>query len=111
MGRGTGAMRDPIRMPSSGGLPAAVADYQSEADEETQGREETKRLVYVALTRARSPLSICDGAAWRAAHGAGSLERSCRRRWLHCSRARQMRAGAEIAWMPAADQTHGLAPK
>ena len=55
-------MRAPIRIAtSSGGLPTvAVADFQSEADEETQTREreETKRLVYVALTRARDRLYL-----------------------------------------------------
>jgi len=62
IGRGTGSMRAPIRIAtSSGGLAAvAVADFQSEADEETQAREreETKRLVYVALTRARDRLYL-----------------------------------------------------
>ena len=62
MGRGTGSFRAPIRIAtSSGGAPAvAVADFQSEADEETQAREreETKRLVYVALTRARDRLYL-----------------------------------------------------
>ncbi|MEP7309142.1 MAG: UvrD-helicase domain-containing protein [Acidobacteriota bacterium] len=62
MGRGTGAIRAPIRIAtSSAGTPAvAVADFQSEADEETQSREreETKRLVYVALTRARDRLYL-----------------------------------------------------
>jgi ATP-dependent exoDNAse (exonuclease V) beta subunit len=57
MGRGTGSMRAPIRV--SVGADAepsvAIADYQSEADEDTQAREreESKRLLYVALTRAR----------------------------------------------------------
>jgi len=38
----------------------AVADYQSEADEDAQAREreETKRLLYVALTRARDRLYL-----------------------------------------------------
>src|SRR5262249_43840933 len=62
MGRGTGSTRPPIRIAtSSGGLAtAAVADYQSEADEETQvrEREEPRRLVYVALTRARDRLYL-----------------------------------------------------
>jgi ATP-dependent helicase/nuclease subunit A len=62
IGRGTGNMRAPIRIAtSSSGVPtAAVADFQSEADEEAQSREreETKRLVYVALTRARDRLYL-----------------------------------------------------
>ena len=38
----------------------AIADYQSEADEDALGREreETKRLLYVALTRARDRLYL-----------------------------------------------------
>jgi ATP-dependent exoDNAse (exonuclease V) beta subunit len=62
IGRGTGSFRAPIRIAtSSGGVPTvAVADFQSEADEEAQAREreETKRLAYVALTRARDRLYL-----------------------------------------------------
>ncbi len=62
IGRGTGSVRAPIRIAtSSTGVPTvAVADFQSEADEETQSREreETKRVVYVALTRARDRLYL-----------------------------------------------------
>src|SRR6185295_19111097 len=38
----------------------AIADYQSEADEDARARdrEETKRLLYVALTRARDRLYL-----------------------------------------------------
>ena len=62
IGRGTGGVRAPIRITtSSDGPPAvAIADFQSEADEEAQAREreETKRLLYVALTRARDRLYL-----------------------------------------------------
>jgi ATP-dependent helicase/nuclease subunit A len=62
IGRGTGGVRAPIRITtSSDGAPAvAIADFQSEADEEAQAREreETKRLLYVALTRARDRLYL-----------------------------------------------------
>jgi len=81
MGRGTGGVRAPIRV--SAGLDGAaseasvsIADYQSEADEETSAREreETKRLLYVALTRARDRLylsaSVENGACRT---GRGSL--------------------------------------
>jgi len=62
MGRGTGNARAPIRV----GLDAAdepsvaIADYQSESDEDAQAREreESKRLLYVALTRARDRLYL-----------------------------------------------------
>jgi ATP-dependent helicase/nuclease subunit A len=67
--RGTGTARAPIRVAAdANGEPAvAVADYQSEADEDgaARDREETKRLLYVALTRARDRLylsaTVADG--------------------------------------------------
>ena len=62
MGRGTGNSRAPIRVVADlKGEPAvAIADYQSEADEDAgaREREETKRLLYVALTRARDRLYL-----------------------------------------------------
>src|SRR5204863_900593 len=62
MARGTNMVRGPIRL-SMGAedLPSvSVADYQSEADEDAQARdrEETRRLLYVALTRARDRLYL-----------------------------------------------------
>jgi ATP-dependent helicase/nuclease subunit A len=62
MGRGTGGPRAPIRIGDDAGGEAsvAIADYQSEADEDAQAREreESKRLLYVALTRARDRLYL-----------------------------------------------------
>ena len=63
MGRGTGGARAPIRVTAagaSGEASVAIADYQSEADEDAQARdrEESKRLLYVALTRARDRLYL-----------------------------------------------------
>jgi ATP-dependent exoDNAse (exonuclease V) beta subunit len=62
LGRGTGNVRPAIRVSTTIGGEAAVsiADYQSEADEDAQAREreETKRLLYVALTRARDYLYL-----------------------------------------------------
>jgi ATP-dependent helicase/nuclease subunit A len=62
MGRGTGGPRAPIRVADDAGKDAsvAIADYQSEADEDLQARdrEESKRLLYVALTRARDRLYL-----------------------------------------------------
>jgi len=62
MGRGTGGVRAPIRIATdaSGDPSVAIADYQSEADEDAQARdrEETKRLLYVALTRARDRVYV-----------------------------------------------------
>src|SRR5205085_10910753 len=78
MSRGTGAGRAPIRVTedSTGEAAVAIADYQSEADEDAQAkeREESKRLLYVALTRARDRLylsaALKDGAC---RFGRGSL--------------------------------------
>ena len=62
LGRGTGGVRAPIRVAADAGGEAsvAIADYQSEADEDAQAREreENKRLLYVALTRARDRLYL-----------------------------------------------------
>ncbi len=63
MNRGTGSQRAPIRVSAdvAGEASVAIADYQSEADEDAQARdrEETKRLLYVAMTRARDRLYLC----------------------------------------------------
>jgi ATP-dependent helicase/nuclease subunit A len=70
MHRGTGGIRAPIRvLTDRAGEPSvAVGDFESEADEDAavREREETKRLLYVALTRARDRLYLAavtkDGA-------------------------------------------------
>ncbi len=62
IGRGTGGARRPIRvtLDAASEPSVAIANYQSEADEDEQAREreETKRLLYVALTRARDRLYL-----------------------------------------------------
>jgi len=62
LGRGTGGPRAPIRVTTDGrGVPSvAVGDFESDADEDQSAREreETKRLLYVALTRARDRLYL-----------------------------------------------------
>jgi ATP-dependent helicase/nuclease subunit A len=77
--RGTGNRRDAIRIggsPEDGDISVAVGDYRSDADEDAAAREreETKRLVYVAMTRARDRLylstALKDG---RVQAGRGSL--------------------------------------
>ena len=70
MQRGTGGPRAPIRVLADGyGTPSvSIGDFESEADEDATAREreETKRLLYVALTRARDRLYLAaalkDGA-------------------------------------------------
>jgi ATP-dependent helicase/nuclease subunit A len=75
--RGTGNRRRAIRVesePGSGRASLSVGDFQSEADEDARSREreETKRLLYVAVTRARDRLYLAadvkDGR-WRAFGG------------------------------------------
>jgi ATP-dependent helicase/nuclease subunit A len=62
LARGTGNRRDPIRVVGTGDSEASVAvgDFESQADEDdaAHDREETKRLLYVALTRARDRLYL-----------------------------------------------------
>jgi ATP-dependent helicase/nuclease subunit A len=66
LARGTGNRRNPVRWsPDSPDEVASVAvgDFQSETDEQRgdREREETKRLVYVGLTRARDRLYLATG--------------------------------------------------
>jgi ATP-dependent helicase/nuclease subunit A len=60
--RGVGGPRAPIRVLADGfGTPSvSIGDFESEADEDAAAREreETKRLLYVALTRARDRLYL-----------------------------------------------------
>jgi ATP-dependent helicase/nuclease subunit A len=79
LARGTGSRRDPVRVaPATGdGAPSvSIGDFQSDVDEDgdAKAREETKRLLYVALTRARDRLYLgsvlTDG---RLLPGRGSL--------------------------------------
>lgn len=79
LARGTGNRRDPIRIAAhdtDDELSVAVGDYQSEADEDDSAkqREETKRLLYVALTRARDRLYLASALKeGRMQPGRGSL--------------------------------------
>lgn len=77
LSRGTGNRRQAIRVVSDGEQGQAwlsVADFHSEADADTKSkeREETKRLLYVAVTRARDRLYLASevkDAKWRAFGG------------------------------------------
>lgn len=59
LARGTASRRDPVRW-SREGTAVAVGDFDSEVDEQRAAREleETKRLLYVAITRARDRLYL-----------------------------------------------------
>jgi hypothetical protein len=73
LSRGTGGRRHAIRVVSdaeNGAAWLSVGDFQSEADADAKAkdREETKRLLYVALTRARDRLYLASevkDARWR----------------------------------------------
>src|SRR5688572_26598703 len=77
LSRGTGSRRQAIRVVSDaeqGQAWLSVGDFQSEADDDAKAkeREETKRLLYVALTRARDRLYLASevkDAKWRAFGG------------------------------------------
>ena len=61
LSRGTGNRRHPIRVAAADAgdeVSVSVGDFESESDEgqAAMEREETKRLLYVALTRARDRL-------------------------------------------------------
>ena len=77
--RGAGSMPPPVRVVIDGGhgAPAvSIGAFQSEADEEerVRDREETKRLLYVASTRARDRLYLgAQVAQGRFKPGGGSL--------------------------------------
>jgi ATP-dependent helicase/nuclease subunit A len=62
LGRGTGGPRAPIRVLEDGdGDPSVgIGDFESDADQDAlaREREESKRLLYVALTRARDRLYL-----------------------------------------------------
>ena len=63
LARGTGGFRDPIRVVAGAAdsdVSVAVGDFRSRADEDAAAKEaeESKRLLYVALTRARDRLYL-----------------------------------------------------
>ncbi len=118
MGRGTGGPRAPIRVTDdvAGEASVAIADYQSEADEDQSAREreESKRLLYVALTRARERLylsaTVKDGGCrmGKFKAGLGSLGEAC-------CRADRSSGSARDFDRPSADQprgtpSHAIAP-
>ena len=110
LARGTGNRRDPIRVsadPDGGSPSVAVGDYQSDADEDVarREREETKRLLYVALTRARDRVYL--GTALKESRiqpGRGSLAEV-----LPASLLAQLTTGpTDIEWRAASGNVHRL---
>jgi ATP-dependent helicase/nuclease subunit A len=77
LSRGAGGIRPPIRVLTDDGAgepSVSVGEFESEADEDLRARdrEESKRLLYVALTRARDRLylsSVIKDGVWRPGGG------------------------------------------
>jgi ATP-dependent helicase/nuclease subunit A len=113
LARGTGARRPPIRVsalpPPREDVAVAVGAFRSEADEdeEARTREETKRLLYVGLTRARDRLYLSsvlrDGAL---APGRGSLAEVLPPSLQIAFTAAA--AGAPVRWQSSSGVTHAF---
>jgi ATP-dependent helicase/nuclease subunit A len=117
MGRGTGNARAPIRVGTdpSGQPSVAIADYQSESDEDMQARdrEETKRLLYVATTRARDRLYLSSTVQnGMCRMGRGSLGEVLPAAIKALFPAAAMQASADgdgcLEWLGASGTTHVL---
>ena len=112
LARGTGNRRDYIRIgteQSSGTASVAVGDFVSEYDDDAQPREreETKRLLYVALTRARDRLYLSSVLKeGRIVPGRGSLAEVLPPTLLACFTSAA--AGAPVEWQAASGQTHAF---
>ena len=110
LARGTGNRRDYIRIgteQTSGAASVAVGDFVSEYDEDAQAREreETKRLLYVALTRARDRLYLSSVLKeGRMAPGRGSLAEVLPPPVLECFATAA--AGLPAEWRAASGQLH-----
>jgi ATP-dependent helicase/nuclease subunit A len=112
LARGTGNRRDYIRIGTeqvSGAASVAVGDFISEYDEDAQAREreETKRLLYVALTRARDRLYLSSVLKeGRIAPGRGSLAEVLPAALLDCFAAAAV--GAPVEWGASSGQRHAF---
>jgi ATP-dependent helicase/nuclease subunit A len=115
LSRGTGNRRLPMRVaaaPGGGDASVSIGDFLSEADEDTPAREreETKRLLYVALTRARDRLYLSsilkDGAVPKSS---GSLAEVLPPSVLAClAAAGQSEAGGLVTWQSQSGGVHRL---
>jgi len=115
--RGTGQRRDPIRVSADGEghEPASVAvgDFQSDADEQqgAKDREETRRLVYVALTRARDRLylaSVLKDGVLRAGRGSLAAVLPPDLVSLFGAAGEGVEGGASLTWHPPSGVEHRL---
>jgi ATP-dependent helicase/nuclease subunit A len=112
LARGTGNRRDYIRIgteQSSGTASVAVGDFISEYDDDAQPREreETKRLLYVALTRARDRLYLSSVLKeGKITPGRGSLAEVLPPSLLACFTTAG--AGLPTEWQAGSGQVHPL---
>jgi ATP-dependent helicase/nuclease subunit A len=112
LARGTGNRRDSIRVAveSDRDVSVAVGDFESPADEDAaaRDREESKRLLYVALTRARDRLYLGsvlkDG---RFQPGRGSLGEVMPDSFQALF-AEAARGAAGLSWAPAPSSSHAI---
>jgi ATP-dependent helicase/nuclease subunit A len=111
--RGTGNRKSAIRVvsePGNGQAWLSVGDFQSEADEDVKAkdREETKRLLYVALTRARDRIYLVSevkDARWRAFGGSlGDMLPASLRAVFEA--ASQLPEPGVLEWIAASGHTH-----
>jgi len=118
LARGTGNRRDHIRIGTQqasgtgpGAASVAVGDFVSEFDEDAQAREreETKRLLYVALTRARDRLYLSSVLKeGRVVVGRGSLADVLPAALLECFATAA--TGLPAEWRAASGHTHAFRP-
>jgi ATP-dependent exoDNAse (exonuclease V) beta subunit len=117
LARGTGNRRESIRVAieSDRNVSVAVGDFESPADEDAaaRDREESKRLLYVALTRARDRLYlgsvVKDG---RFQPGRGSLGEvmpdSIQALFAEAGRGAAARGDAALSWAHASSSSHAI---
>ena len=115
LARGSGGPRDPIRVAAHAAPEDAVAvgDFESafDADEAAREREETKRLLYVALTRARDRLylvSATEGGAFRPRKGSLGEVLPESAQTLFARAAAVHDDGATLEWPVAAGAPHAF---
>jgi len=113
LARGSGGPRAPIRVAAHAAPEDAVAvgDFEAEfdADESAREREETKRLLYVALTRARDRVYLAtatDGGTFKPKKGSlGEVLPDSIRGVLGIASA-AVADGADVVWTAATGATH-----
>jgi ATP-dependent helicase/nuclease subunit A len=113
LSRGSGGPRAPIRVAAQAAPEDAVAvgDFEAEfdADQSAREREETKRLMYVALTRARDRLYLASATTdgvFKPRNGSLGEVLPESIRGLFASAAAATADGAEAAWSDDTGATH-----